>query len=163
MVGDESRLCELGQRQRTWRTPLNTLELVAIVDDDENVLIAMQGLVETFGYRTAAFGSANEFLTSDAINEAGCLIVDVQMPQMSGTELFHTLMATTYPMPAIFIAANPNPKAEKRLLEEGAIAYLAKPVRTEALRASLRMTLHREPGSDSHDNDWRNCPIRKPH
>jgi FixJ family two-component response regulator len=142
---------------------LNTLELIAIVDDDENVLIAMQGLVETFGYRTAAFGSANEFLTSDAINEAGCLIVDVQMPQMSGIELFHTLMATRYPMPAIFIAANPNPKAEKRLLEEGAIAYLAKPVRTEALRASLRMTLNRIPRSDSHDNEWRNYPIREPH
>jgi FixJ family two-component response regulator len=163
MAGNESRPCELSQQQRTWRTPLNTPKLIAIVDDDENVLIAMQGLVETFGYRTAAFGSANEFLTSDAINEAGCLIVDVQMPQMSGIELFHTLMATRYPMPAIFIAANPNPKAEKRLLEEGAIAYLAKPVRTEALRASLRMTLHREPGSDSHDNDWRNCPIRKPY
>ncbi|MEH2545688.1 FixJ family two-component response regulator [Bradyrhizobium sp. AZCC 2262] len=142
---------------------MNTLQLIAIVDDDENVLIAMQGLVETFGYRTAAFGSANEFLTSDAINDAACLIVDVQMPQLSGIELFHTLTATRYPMPAIFIAANPNPKAEKRLLEEGAIAYLAKPVRTEALRASLRMTAHRAPGSDSHDNDWRNCPIRKPH
>jgi FixJ family two-component response regulator len=142
---------------------LNKPKLIAIVDDDENVLIAMQGLVETFGYRTAAFGSANEFLTSDAINEAGCLIVDVQMPQMSGIELFHTLMATRHPTPAIFIAANPNPKAERRLLEEGAIAYLAKPVRTEALRASLRMTLHPVPGSDSHDNDWRNCPIREPH
>jgi FixJ family two-component response regulator len=142
---------------------LNKPKLIAIVDDDENVLIAMQGLVETFGYRTAVFGSANECLTSDAINEAGCLIVDVQMPQMSGIKLFHTLMATTDPMPAIFIAANPNPKAERRLLEEGAIAYLAKPVRTEALRASLRLTLHPVPGSDSHEKDWRNCPIRELH
>jgi FixJ family two-component response regulator len=163
VAGSESRLFELSQQARTWRTTVNTPELIAIVDDDESVLTAMQGLVETFGYRTAAFGSANEFLTSDAINEAGCLIVDVQMPQMSGIELFHTLMATRYPMPAIFIAANPNPKAEKRLLEEGAIAYLAKPVHTEALRASLRMTLHRVPGSDSHDNDWRNCSVQKPH
>jgi response regulator of citrate/malate metabolism len=82
---------------------------------------------------------------------------------MNGIELFHALMATRHPVPAIFIAANPNPKAEKRLLEEGAIAYLAKPVRTEALRASLRMTLHPVPGSDSHDNDWRNYPIREPY
>src|SRR4029077_4000404 len=163
MVGNESLLCELTQQRRTWRTSLNTPELIAIVDDDENVLIAMQGLVETFGYRTAAFGSANEFLASDAINEAGCLIVDVQMPHMSGIELFHTLMTTRYPMPAIFIAANPNPKAEKRLLEEGAIAYLAKPVRTEALRASLRMTAHRAPGSDSHNNVGKTCQTQKPH
>jgi FixJ family two-component response regulator len=142
---------------------LNTPELIAIVDDDEDVLIAMQGLVETFGYRTAGFSSASKFLTSDAVNVARCLIADVQMPQMSGIELFHTLIATSDPMPAIFIAANPNPKTEKRLLEEGAIAYLAKPVRTEALRASLHMTLHPLPGSDSHDHDRRNCSIHKPH
>ena len=138
---------------------MNTPELIAIVDDDENVLIAMQGLVETFGYRTAAFGSANEFLTSDAMNEAGCLIVDVQMPKMSGIELFHTLMATRCPMPAIFIAANPNAKAERQLLEEGAIAYWAKPVQGEALRASIHMALYPASRSDSHDNPCRMCSI----
>jgi FixJ family two-component response regulator len=137
--------------------------LIAIVDDDEDVLIAMQGLVETFGYRTAAFASASEFQTSDAINEARCLIVDVQMPQVSGIELFHALIATSDAMPAIFIAANPNPKVERQLLEEGAAAYFAKPVQTEALRASLDMTLHPVPGSNSHDHNQRNCSIRKPH
>ena len=148
---------------KTWRAPLDAPELIAIVDDDEGVLTAMEGLVETFGYRAAAFTSAGEFLTSDAINEANCLIVDVQMPQVSGIELFHALIATRDPMPAIFMAANPNPKVERQLLEEGAIAYFAKPVQTEALRASLHMTLHPMPGSNSHDHGRRNCSIRKPH
>jgi FixJ family two-component response regulator len=147
---------------KKWRALLDSPELIAIVDDDEGVLTAMKGLVETFGYRTAAFGSASEFLTSDAINEARCLIVDVQMPQMSGIELFHALNATSDPMPAIFIAANPNPKVERQLLEAGAIAYFAKPVQTEALRASLHMTLHPVPGSNSHDHGRRNCSIGKP-
>jgi FixJ family two-component response regulator len=138
-------------------------ELIAIVDDDKDVLIAMQGLVETFGYRTAAFASASEFRTSDAINEARCLIIDVQMPQVSGIELFHAVIATSDPIPAIFIAANPNPKIERQLLEDGAIAYLAKPVQTQALRASLHMTLHPVPGSNSHDHNQRNCSIPKPH
>ena len=138
-------------------------ELIAIVDDDEGVLTAMKGLVETFGYRTAAFASASGFLTSDAKNEARCLIVDVQMPQVSGIELFHALNATSDPMPAIFIAANPNPKVERQLLEEGAIAYFAKPVRTDALRASLHMTLHPVPGSNSHDYGRQYHSIRKPH
>jgi FixJ family two-component response regulator len=138
-------------------------ELIAIVDDDKDVLIAMQGLVETFGYRTAAFASASEFRTSDAINDARCLIVDVQMPQVSGIELFHALIATGDPIPAIFLAANPNPKVGRQLLEDGAIAYFAKPVQTEALRASLHMTLHPVPGSNSHDHNQRNCSLRKPH
>ena len=138
-------------------------DLIAIVDDDEDVLIAMQGLVETFGYRTAAFASASEFQTSDAINEARCVIVDVQMPQVSGIKLFHALTATSDPMPAIFIAANPNPKVERQLLKEGAAAYFAKPVQTEALRASLHITLRRVPGSNSHDHNRRSCSIRSPH
>jgi FixJ family two-component response regulator len=137
-------------------------ELIAIVDDDEGVLTAMQGLVETFGYRTAAFTSASEFRTSDTINEARCLIVDVQMPQVSGIELFHALIATGDRIPSIFLAANPNPKVERQLIEEGAIAYFAKPVQTEALRASLHTTLHPVPGSNSHDHNQRNCSLRKP-
>lgn len=148
---------------KTWRVLMDSPELIAIVDDDEGVLTAMKGLVETFGYRTAAFASASGFLTSDAKNEARCLIVDVQMPQVSGIELFHALNATGDPMPAIFIAANPNPKVERQLLEEGAIAYFAKPIRTEALRASLHMTLHPVPGSNSHDHDRQYHSIRKPH
>jgi FixJ family two-component response regulator len=140
---------------------LNTPELIAIVDNDEGVLAAMQGLVETFGYHTAAFASASEFLASTAINEAGCLIVDVQMPRMSGIELFHKLIATDDPMPAIFIASDPNPKVERRLLEQGAVAYLAKPIQTEALSSGLYMALHPAPGSASHDSQRRNGSIRK--
>jgi FixJ family two-component response regulator len=141
---------------------VNTTELIAIVDDDEGVLAAVQGLVETFGYRTAAFTSASAFLTSDALNEARCLIADVQMPQMSGPGLFRRLIATGRSLPAVFIAANPNANAERQLLEEGAIAYWAKPVQGEALRASIHMALYPASRSDSHDNPRRMCSIRKP-
>jgi FixJ family two-component response regulator len=118
---------------------MDTPELIAIVDDDGDVVAAMQGLVETFGYRTAGFSSARAFLTSDAINEARCLIADVQMPQMSGIELFRRLVAAGDQIGVIFIAADPNPKVQMELLEEGAIAYLAKPVEAATLRTSLIM------------------------
>jgi FixJ family two-component response regulator len=134
---------------------MNTPELIAIVDDDEDVLVAVQGLVETFGYRTAAFASAGAFLRSEAINEARCLIVDVQMPHMSGIDLFLRLVANGHSMPAIFIAADPTPKVERRLLEQGAVAYCAKPVQTEALHSSVHTALRPARGSDSHDNRCR--------
>jgi FixJ family two-component response regulator len=156
-----SGLSKLRQQPDTRRAVLNKPKLIAIVDDDEDVLLAMQGLVETFGYRTAGFASASAFLTSDAINEAQGLIVDVQMRRMSGPELFHRLTANGYPVPAIFIAANPNPKVERQLLEQGAIAFLAKPVQTEALRSSLHTALRPASGSDSHDTHRRMCPIGK--
>ena len=154
---------ELNRRAQTWRALLDMLELIVIIDDDEDVLAAMEGLVETFGYRTAAFSSASAFLTSNAINEARGLIVDVHMPQMSGIELFHKLVATGYVMPAIFISADPNPKIKKQLLEQGAIAHLAKPVQTETLRASLHMVMRSEPRSGSHDNHGRVCSTGNSH
>jgi FixJ family two-component response regulator len=140
---------------------LDTPELIAIVDDDEGILVAMQGLVETFGYRTAAFGSATAFLRSDAINEARCLIIDVQMPRMNGPELFHRLMAAGCPIPAIFIAANPNLRMKGRLLEQGAVAYLSKPIQTEVLRASLHLALRPAPGSNSYDEHGRAWSVRR--
>jgi len=142
---------------------VNTSKLIAIVEDNEAVLLAMQGLVETFGYRTAGFASASAFLTSGAINEARGLIVDVQMPQMSGIELFHRLIVAGYTTPAIFIAADPNPRVEKLLLEAGATTYLAKPVQSEALRVSIHMALHPAPGSGNHENHRQSCSIRKRH
>jgi FixJ family two-component response regulator len=138
-------------------------KLIAIVEDHEAVLRAMQGLVETFGYRTAGFASASAFLTSGAINEARGLIVDVHMPQMSGIELFHRLIAAGYTTPAIFITANPNPKVERLLLEAGANTYLAKPVQAEALRESIHTALHPAPGSGSHENHRQSCSIHKRH
>ena len=140
---------------------MNTPELIAIVDDDEDILVAMQGLVETFGYRTAAFGSASAFLISDAINEARCLITDVQMPRMNGPELFRRLIATGCPIPAIFIAANPDLKTKRRLLDQGAVACLSKPIQTEELRESLHMASRPAPGSNSHDEHRRNWSIRR--
>jgi FixJ family two-component response regulator len=142
---------------------LNTPDLIAIVDDDEDILTALQGLLETFGYCTVAFASASSFLTSEAVNEARCLIVDVQMPEMSGIELFHKLIATADLMPAIFVAADPSPRVERQLLEEGAIAYLAKPFEAEALRASLHMALRPEKGSGRHDKHGQKRSTCKPH
>jgi FixJ family two-component response regulator len=60
---------------------------------------------------------------------------------MSGIERFHRLIATGYPRPAIFIAADPNPKVERLVHEAGANTYLAKPVQAEALCASIHMAL----------------------
>jgi FixJ family two-component response regulator len=133
-------------------------ELIAIVDDDEDIVTAIAALVETFGYRTAGFASAGEFLTSDAIDEARCLILDVRMPHVSGIELFHRLLATSHATPAIFISGDSNPQVERRLLKEGAVAYCPKPLQPDALRASIHLAL--PPASESdHDNHRQRCSI----
>jgi FixJ family two-component response regulator len=61
--------------------------LIAIVDDDESLQSALQDLIESNGLSTLCFGSAEQFLNSEARHKAACLIADIRMPGMSGLEL----------------------------------------------------------------------------
>ena len=71
--------------------------LIAIVDDDESVQSALQDLIESDGLSTLCFGSAEQFLDSEARHKAACLIADIRMPGMSGLELQARLKAEAMP------------------------------------------------------------------
>ena len=101
--------------------------LIAIVDDDELARDGMRELVESFGYATATFTSAEHFLQSAVIAQATCLITDLQMPGQSGLELQEALRSRGYQMPVILITAYPNDKDRTRALNNGALEFLSKP------------------------------------
>ncbi|HWY70368.1 MAG TPA: response regulator [Terriglobales bacterium] len=101
--------------------------LVAIVDDDESFQRALQDLIESDGLYTLCFGSAEQFLHSNALQEAGCLIADVRMPGMSGLELQAKLKAERGRIPIIFITAHGDAKMRIHAMREGAVEFLAKP------------------------------------
>ena len=101
--------------------------LIAIVDDDELARDGIRELVESFGYATATFTSAEHFLQSAVIAQATCLITDLQMPGQSGLELQEALRSRGYQMPVILITAYPNDKDRTRALNNGAIGFLSKP------------------------------------
>src|SRR5258708_10782468 len=79
--------------------------VLAILDDDEWVQIALQDLIESEGLSALCFGSAEQFLDSTARYKASCLISDVRMPGMSGLELQEKLKSERCPLPIIFISA----------------------------------------------------------
>lgn len=83
--------------------------------------------MRSLGYDALTFASAEEFLQSDYVDRAACLIVDVQMPKMSGLDLQSALRAKGYHMPIIFITAFPEERLRTRALEGGAICFLSKP------------------------------------
>jgi FixJ family two-component response regulator len=95
---------------------LNDEPLIAIVDDDESVRVAMGGMVESFGYAPVTFESANDFLKSDKLPDASCLILDVQMPGMSGLELHSQLIASGRRIPTIFVTAFPDRRVRDRAM-----------------------------------------------
>ena len=115
--------------------------LVAIVDDDDLMRSALQGMLKSVGLPSQAFASAEEFLTSGQQHETGCLIADIRMPGMSGLELQAKLNAEHCRIPTIFITAHGDEKMRMQALRAGATEFLAKPFDDEVLLDSVRAAL----------------------
>jgi FixJ family two-component response regulator len=116
-------------------------QLIAIVDDDILVIEATKGLVETMGFRAASFGSAKEFLESGIASTAACLILDVQMPEIDGLQLYRQLVRANRHIPTIFITGFPNERFRGRARKEGAVACLRKPFGRDELLHCIRLAL----------------------
>jgi len=116
-------------------------KLVAIVDDDDSMRSALQGLLKAVGLPTQAFTSAEEFLRSGQQRETACLIADIRMPGMSGLELQAKLNAEHCRIPTIFITAHGDEKMRMQALRAGAVEFMAKPFNDEALLESVRVAL----------------------
>ena len=115
--------------------------LVAIVDDDELMRGALQGLLREAGLAARAYASAEEFLRSGAQHRSSCLIVDVRMPGMSGLDLQARLDAEQIRIPIIFITAHGDERMRMQALRSGAADFLAKPFDDEVLLRSVRAAL----------------------
>jgi FixJ family two-component response regulator len=101
--------------------------LVAIVDDDESVQRALQDLIESDGLPALCFGSAEQFLDSQARRKVACLIADIRMPGMSGLELQAKLKAERCRIPVIFITAHGDAEMRIHAMRQGAVEFLSKP------------------------------------
>ena len=115
--------------------------LVAIVDDDDLMRSALQGLLKAVGLPARAFASAEEFLMSGQQHETACLIADIRMPGMSGLELQAKLNAERCRIPTIFITAHGDEKMRMQALRAGAVEFMAKPFDDEVLLDSVRAAL----------------------
>jgi FixJ family two-component response regulator len=120
--------------------PGNT-KLVAIVDDDDSMRGALEGLLKAVGLASRAFSSAEEYLKSGDQRETACLIADIRMPGMSGLELQARLNAEHCRIPTIFITAHGDEKMRMQALRAGAVEFLAKPFDDEVLLDSVRAAL----------------------
>src|SRR5260370_13791061 len=115
--------------------------LVAVLDDDDSVRSAVQGLLKAVGLPAQTYASAEEFLKSSQRQQIACLIADIRMPGMSGLELQAQLNAERCRIPIIFITAHGDAKMRMQALRAGAVEFLAKPFDDEALLESVRAAL----------------------
>src|SRR5215469_2941145 len=112
---------------------MSKVPLISIVDDDALARDGIRELVESLGYRTTIFESAEGFLQSSIVAETACLITDLQMPGLSGLELQQALRSQGFHTPVILITAFPNEKHRTRAIDNGAIGFLSKPFEEECL------------------------------
>jgi FixJ family two-component response regulator len=115
--------------------------LIAICEDDELVRDAVNALVTSLGFKTALFVSAEQFLYSGLVGTTACLISDMQMPGMSGAELYGALRARGYLIPTIFVTADCCDALRERLLGAGAIDVLPKPFDKDVFLLSVERAL----------------------
>jgi len=115
--------------------------LVSVVDDDESKRESLPDLLREFGFAAEAFSSAEAFLASDVVRETSCLLLDVAMPGMSGPELQQELIRRRRDIPIVFITAGGDASVRPRLLADGAVECLFKPLRETALLDALNAAL----------------------
>jgi FixJ family two-component response regulator len=115
--------------------------LIAIVDDDDSLRNSLNNLIRSVGFRAEGFSSAEAFLNANQLHDTACLILDVRMPGMNGLDLQRQLVATNCRIPIIFITSHGDGDARARALAAGAVDFLYKPFREEALLKAIDSAL----------------------
>jgi FixJ family two-component response regulator len=115
--------------------------VVSIVDDDESVRQALDGLLRSAGLPAVAFASAEEFLRSGQLRSTACLIVDLQMPGMDGLQLQEKLSRDGHRIPTVILTAQGDHESRGRLLGAGAAAFLQKPIKGDVLLSVVESLL----------------------
>ncbi|WP_419711044.1 response regulator transcription factor [Pseudomonas sp. NFX224] len=117
--------------------------IIAVVDNDEAVRMALDSLLRSYGYTVRTYEGAHEFLFSDGPVNTSCLISDIQMPGMDGITLYEELAAKGIHIPVIFITGNPYAQRSPRTGAMKPIAFFPKPFSTDTLLACIETVLNR--------------------
>jgi len=134
----------------------NRPPLIAIVDDEVSICRALLRLLRVANYRAESFDSPIRFLESLTECRPDCVVLDLQMPAMTGVELQQQLLRLDDPPPVIIITAHDEPKTRERCLALGAIRYLRKPIEGDLLIDSIEeaVSVKRKPAQrDPKRND----------
>jgi FixJ family two-component response regulator len=118
--------------------------IVFIVDDDASMCEALTRLLGTVGLKTAAFKTAQEFLTTKRPDTPSCLILDVRLPGLSGLDLQRELASTDPPIQIVFITAHGDVPMTVQALKAGAVDFLTKPFRDQQLIDAVQQAIDRD-------------------
>ena len=105
-----------------------TTPMIAVVDDEDMVRMALGRLIRAAGFQVETFSSGAEFLVSTQRRQPHCVVLDLRMPRVSGFRVQEALAAAGLRLPIVIITGDDSPEIRARALAQGAHAYLRKPV-----------------------------------
>ena len=117
---------------------MSNQRLVFVVDDDLALLKSLARLLKHLGYTSVLFPSAEAFSNHGDFDAALCVLLDIDLGEISGIELRHRLKAANVSVPVIYMTGNDNPHVRDAALRSGCVAYLTKPFSAAALAEKLR-------------------------
>jgi len=118
--------------------------VVYVIDDDEGMRRALNVLLSTVGYKTATYGNPHDFLAQFKRAAAGCLVLDIRMPGMSGLELQQQLNRIGCMLPVIFITGHGDVPMAVQAMKEGAFEFIQKPFRDQDLLDCINHALQQD-------------------
>ena len=127
-----------------------TKATVFIVDDDPSIRVALENLVSSIGQQVETYAGAQDFLRDCPRDPAGCLVLDVQMPGLSGLDLQSELRHAGIHLPVIFITGRADIPTSVRAMKAGAVEFLTKPFRDQDLLDAIQQALDRDRLARSH-------------
>ena len=127
--------------------------IVFVVDDDSSIREAIESLVKLAGLRVESFGSAQEFLRAERPDLPGCVVLDVELPGLSGLDLQRELAAHGIKLPIIFITGYGNIPMSVRAMKAGALEFLTKPFRDQDLLDAIQQALERDRAARRHSRE----------
>ena len=115
--------------------------VIAVLDDDPALRLALGDLLSLSGYRTELYASAEEFITAAKTTEASCLVVDIQLGKVSGVELGRQLSRAGFTFPIVFMTGSQDEGFRRHAMDLGCVAYLHKPFPKARLIEAIKMAI----------------------
>ena len=127
--------------------------VVIIVDDDQSFRTFLSRLVSTIGLKAILYASAEEFLAARPPDGPACLVLDVQMPGLSGLDLQRELVRTGHRLPIVFITGHGDIPMTVEAMKAGAVGFLTKPLRNQDLLDAVKegISIDREARQRGHE------------
>lgn len=123
----------------------NRLPLIAVVDDEESVRLALARMLRASSFEVSIYSSGEEFLQSLKTRVPDCAVLDFQMPGLTGRDVQRALSVAKLSLPIIIVTAHDQPSLREKVLADGAVAYFTKPLRRDTLIAALDLAIRRDP------------------